>query len=136
MIEWDAWLRLASHLKMSLWRVRRETGSYEFLVWLEWLRQKDEAEAKAKAEQEWKRHHRIDYYLAQINTTLKRMFSKNPRAITLESSLLTFELSNDPKPKKKVSKRRREKEFQKRADASKRTWLGMFGFLDKLKKKG
>lgn len=57
----------------------RETTSREFLEWMEYL-----------DKEEWQKHHREDFYLAQIAMEVARTRVRNPGSLKAENYLLKF----------------------------------------------
>ena len=72
------WLKLASHLGMSLQRCQQETTSGEFVEWMRYF------------ELEPNMFHREDHYWAQIAAWIKRSGFQNPENVQDEDFLLKF----------------------------------------------
>lgn len=100
------WLKLASHLHMSLERCQEETSSSDFVLW------------KAYFEQDVNEFHREDYYFAQIAQEVSRVLAKKPKQIKLKHFLLKFGKEED---KPQLSR-------EERIRASKSFWFAMTGF--------
>lgn len=71
---------------MSVQRCQVETTSTEFIDWQHYQRQ------------EMNIHSKLDYYLARIDTTLKRVFAKDPNRIKEEDSLIEFKWEKATEP--------------------------------------
>lgn len=98
----DAWMRLASHLGISLRRCLAETTNREFKDWIVWL------------DREWNTPNRSDHYLMQIAREIRDKWSK-------KGSLLdTFKLKFGSKkePKRELTK----EEIEEKTRRSKQTW--------------
>lgn len=106
------WLRLASHLHLSLQRTKMETSSTEFVVWMEYLRQDANV------------FHRMDYYLAQIAAEVRRLYVKYPKKVKLSDFLLKFKFEDEKRVRKKMS-------LKKRTDMAKKFWSTVLGFKQK-----
>ena len=104
--ETASWYKLASHLHMSKQRCQNEITSSEFVDWMVYF------------DEDLNRFHREDYFLAQIAQEIRRVLSKKPDKIKLDSFLLKFEYA-----KEKVPMSRKE-----RMEMSKGFWFGMAGF--------
>lgn len=68
----DGWLRLASHLGMSLAQCRVEVSYREYLVWRAWLAL------------ELDRPSRTDHYLMQVAYEVRRANARRPRSVKLD----------------------------------------------------
>jgi hypothetical protein len=75
----------------------------QFLAWMSWM------------EEQWDMPTRTDYYLMQIDNSVKRVLSKRPSAIKLEHSKLVFREKKKEVPLTK----------EQAASISKAKWVGM-----------
>ena len=98
-------MKLASHLRIPLQKLKRETTASELILW------------KVFLEEEWNTPRREDYYAAQIAQEVRRVLAKNPSRVKLDSFLLKF---GGPQVEQETSQ-----EF--RLQQSKNFWLGMVG---------
>jgi hypothetical protein len=90
-------MTLASHLHMSLARCQEETSYFEFLQWMEFLRE----DAKDK----FKRFEKQDFYLSQIAAVIVAANCKDPKKIKIKDFYL--HLPEEEKEKKKLTKEER-----------------------------
>lgn len=97
------WLRIASHLGLSLQRVKRETTASEYGLWLVYL------------EHEVNSFHREDYYWAKMNMLLEMSIAKEPSKVKFE--LLKFE----------TDKKTEEQKQAEKMNKSKVAWAKLFG---------
>ncbi len=87
-------MKLASHLKMSVQRCKRETTSTEFVDWRVYL------------QQEINGFHREDYFFAQIACEIRRVLAKHKKRIKPEHFLIKFDTKGEeatPQSKKHAS---------------------------------
>ncbi len=69
------------------------------------------------------RHHRQDYYLAQIALEVRRVLKKNPNALKIDHFLLKFVLGETGTEKKAIT----EEDFERRVESSKAFWGAVAG---------
>jgi hypothetical protein len=93
---------------MSVAQCQRETSSYDFLAWMEYLQEQDERRKKE------------EYYLAQIAVEIRRTRAKNPKSIKLEHGLLQF----------KSAKKSKQMTVEERTRISKTAWCGIVGLKE------
>lgn len=101
-------MMLASHLHMSLARCKEETSFFEFLQWIEFLKQNEE--------EKFRRFEKQDFYLSQIAAVIVASNSKDPKSIKIKDFYLT--LPEEQKEKKKLTR-------EERAEIAKRFWTRM-----------
>lgn len=110
------WLRLASHLKMSLDDVKRKTSSFQFALWMEYL----EWEINAFDKQCW--------YLAQIAAEVHRPYAPKGRRIDVKDFIPTFSRKQiEPKVETPVA-------VQMKANKDKQFFFGLTGLTGSAKK--
>lgn len=113
------WLDLASHLSMSLQRVKRETTSSEFVLWMVYLRELPN------------RFNALYHYLAQIAFEIRQsaFFAKRKRW-RLTDFLLKFVWGESEKrPETQTEFEAREAQVAR----SKSFWLGFVGMGEEKK---
>lgn len=100
-----SWYRLASHLKRPVGELKNQLTYKEFLEWT-WFLDWDE----------WQRHSKADYYLAQVAMYVKKSMVKTPSSVKLDDLLIKFKRhqSSSASPEERIA-------------ASKSAWLGHLG---------
>ena len=110
------WLRLASHLKMSLDEIKMKTSASQFILWMEYL----EWEANA--------FNKECYYLAQIAAEVRRSYVKRGVIVRIEDFIMKF-----------ISKREEEApasmDRQTSANRAKQFFFGLTGLTGSTKKR-
>jgi len=96
---------------MSVQRVKKETTATELATWMQYLiLEKNKVLDTDK----------LDYYLAQIASEVRRSFVKNPATVKTSDFILKFENSNSKKPLTK----------EEATAMSKRYWFSITGLKD------
>lgn len=83
----------------------------QFLAWIAWL------------ESQWNKPDRHDHYTMQLAATVKRLFMKDPRSISLNDFIISF------KPRVVEGSVQALEEKRLAAKRSERTWLQFFGIV-------
>lgn len=109
------WLRLASHLGMSLDEVKMKTSASQFILWMEYL------------DWEVNSFDKTCYYLAQLAVEVRRSYAGRGAIVKLEDFILRF--------KTKRSSDAEETDPQTKANKMKQFFFGLTGFLGKNKKR-
>lgn len=109
------WLRLASHLGMSLDRVKMETSVSQFVLWMQYL------------DWEINAFDKTCYYLAQIAAEVRRPNMPKGKTIKLEDFIIKFS-------GKKSAEKPLEDE-QTRVNKVKQFFFGLTGLTRKKKKR-
>jgi hypothetical protein len=94
---------------MPLQKVMAETTVSEFFEWMEFF--------QVQRRESFEIEEKLDCYLAQLTTEVRRSWVKNPRHYKLSDFLLKFKKPSQIKPKTK----------KEAAEQAKRAWLGPFG---------
>ncbi len=81
---------------MSLEQCQRETSYFDFLGWLEYIKDEEEKELEHVSKQ--------DYYLAQIAAMVVAVNSSNPKSVKIQDFVLKM---GNVKEKKKYTKEER-----------------------------
>lgn len=76
---------------------QNEVSYFEFLGWIEYLRQEEESEARRVTKQ--------DYYLAQIAAMVVAANSKNPKKVKIQDFIL--KVDDTKRPNRKLTKEER-----------------------------
>ena len=108
------WLRLASHLKMSLDRVKMETSASQFVLWMEYL----DWEANA--------FDKTCYYLAQIAAEVRRPNVRKGTVVKTEDFIMKFVHKKPSEPE--------SLDVQTRANRIKQFFFGLTGLTGKDKR--
>jgi len=109
------WLKLSSHLHLSLKKCKRETTFFEFLQWLQFF-EEEEKEKYERVEKE-------DFYLAQIAAMVVASNAKDPNKIKISDFYMKM------KKNQEVKKLTREE----RAKIAKSFWMQIPSRKGKLK---
>ena len=105
------WHDLATRLKgMTVLELQRRMSSSEFVRWKVWI------------EEDWNRHTKEDYYLAQIAREVAAVLAKKQSSVKLKQFLLKFDISKPGPPSTPTPE-----EVKRRTILSKSYWLGFLG---------
>lgn len=90
---------MASHLGMSLDRVKAETSVSQFVLWMKYLDWEINAFDKEC------------YYLAQIASEVRRSYVKDPRTVKIKDFVMEFESQEERNAKRSTHMDRAKKFF-------------------------
>jgi hypothetical protein len=113
------WLRLASHLGMSLDEVKTKTSASQFVLWMEYL--------------EWdiNAFDKRCYYLAQIAAEIRRSYVKRGVTVRLQDFIMKFQREEPIPPPSKGS----GTQMPGRIDRIKQHFFSLTGLLGKRREK-
>lgn len=112
------WLRLASHLGMSLDRVKMETSASQYVLWMEYL------------DWEINAFDKTCYYLAMIAAETRRPNVKKGVIVKVEDFIIKF-----VSKKREMKKEETPMDVQMKANTMKHFFFGLTGLTGKRKKR-